>query len=126
MKYYKKTGIKCPYCNTELKLYEDIYRDEEGLKDVDYFFECPNGCDYDFSEMSNYENEITRIVTESLPDNIFCDQKMKCKKCGGPYPCPKHTIIIDEKTGNIKFPSDVTEEQKQRAKDIRNAFRGEK
>lgn len=73
MKYYKKTGITCPYCNAELKLYEDIYRDENDLKDVDYYFECPNGCDYDFSEMSNYENEITRIVTESLPDNIFCD-----------------------------------------------------
>lgn len=72
MKYYKKTSIKCPYCNAELRLIEGIYRDEAGLKDVDYHFECPNGCDYDFTEMDNCENEITRIVTESLPDNIFC------------------------------------------------------
>ena len=75
MKYYKKTGIKCPICNIELRLIEDIYRDEEGLKDVDNFFDCPNGCDFDFSEMENYEDEITRIVTESLPDNIFCKIK---------------------------------------------------
>ena len=75
MKYYKKTEIKCPYCNDELRLIEDIYRDEEGLKDIDYYFECPNGCDYDFTKMTNYENEITRIITESLPDNIFCKIK---------------------------------------------------
>ena len=77
MKYYKKTGIKCPYCNAEIKLYEDVYRDEEGLKDVDNWFECPNVCDYDFSEMSDYENEITRIVTESLPGDMFCDIRSK-------------------------------------------------
>lgn len=47
---------------------------------------------------------------------------MKCKKCGNQYPCPKHTIIIDEKTGNITFPTGITEKQKQRAKDIRNTF----
>ena len=45
-----------------------------------------------------------------------------CKKCGGPYPCPKHTIIIDEKTGSITFPDDATEEQKQHARDIRDAL----
>ena len=48
---------------------------------------------------------------------------IKCKKCGGPYPCPKHTIIIDEKTGNITFPYDVTEEQKQRVKNMRDALK---
>ena len=46
----------------------------------------------------------------------------RCKTCGGPYPCPKHTIIIDEKTGHINLPTDVTEEQKQHARDIRDAF----
>lgn len=81
MKYYKKTGIKCPICSDELKLYEDIYRDEEGLKDVDYWFECPNECLCDFHEgIPNYENEITRIVTESLPDNIFCEVKNEERK----------------------------------------------
>lgn len=75
MKYYKNTNIKCPICDSELKLYEDIYRDEEGLKDVDYFFECPNGCDYEFDSLENYEDEITRIVVNSLQDNVFCDNK---------------------------------------------------
>ena len=78
MKYYKNTNIKCPICSSELKLYEDINLVEfDGVlvNYVDYFFECYNGCDYDYSEMDNYEDEITRIVTESLPDNIFCDNK---------------------------------------------------
>jgi len=80
MKYYKNTKIKCPICDTELKLYEDLYRDEEGFKDVDYFFECPNDCDYDFSGMDDYEDEITRIVTDSLPKDMFCDNKVRKKR----------------------------------------------
>ena len=47
---------------------------------------------------------------------------VKCKKCGGEYPCPKHTVIIDQKTGTIQFPDGLSENQKQRMRDLRDVF----
>lgn len=48
---------------------------------------------------------------------------MKCRKCGGNYPCPEHTAIIDQKTGDIRFPYDITEKQKQRIRNIRDTLK---
>lgn len=51
---------------------------------------------------------------------------MKCKKCGGKYPCSEHTLIIDQKTGTIRFPDGLSEKQKQRMRDLRDVFYKEK
>ena len=62
---YKKTGIFCHICNSELQLVEDIYRDDDGFKDVEHYFECPNGCDNEVNEgnLDNYEGHIERIIS---------------------------------------------------------------
>lgn len=48
---------------------------------------------------------------------------MKCKKCGGNYPCPEHTSIIDEQTGIIITPKESDEKTKQRLRDIRDVLK---
>jgi len=61
MKAYK-TDLKCPICSKELSLIEEIYRDEEGFKDVDLYFECKNGCDSEIlNSIDDFEFEGDKV-----------------------------------------------------------------
>lgn len=72
VKIYKKTGVKCPICGTELQLVEETYyNDFDGdlLKDVEHYFECVNGCNSEIVDtvlLENRDKHIERIITERL------------------------------------------------------------
>jgi len=70
MKIYENTGVKCYICNEELKLIEDItYNDFNGdlLKDVEHYFECPNGCDGEYETIDDYDDVINKIIIKNIP-----------------------------------------------------------
>ena len=55
------------------------------------------------------------------------DDLKRCSKCGGSFPCPEHTVIVDQKTGTILYPDDkdTDNDVKQKIRDIRDLFSGQ-
>lgn len=48
--------------------------------------------------------------------------KKRCSKCGGTFPCPEHTITINDVTDSIVYPEDVDEDTKQKIRDIKDTL----
>lgn len=72
MNIYKKTGVFCPYCDSELELNEMVFvtaidgtdfDDVDYYEDVNYHWKCPKHCNIaNLDDNSRYNKEIDRIL----------------------------------------------------------------
>ena len=52
------------------------------------------------------------------------DRDVPSIECGYPMPCPYHTVIVEQKTGKITYPTeDIDEKTKEKIKDIANVLK---
>lgn len=61
-----------------------------------------------------------------MPERKYCnqpDRHVPAMKCGYPLPCPWHTVIVDQKTDSILYPSEQSEETKKKVRDIKDALK---
>lgn len=61
-----------------------------------------------------------------MSERKYCnkpDRHVPTIKCGHPLPCPWHTVIIDQETGSISYPSEQDDETKKKIRDIRDVLK---